>query len=314
VHTTLLLAGLLAAPGSLTDATRTSAGWYRGTVPTDRGPVRRVVRNSWEWRRGTGRAAPHASGLVALALLDAWETWGTKRHLDAARLYGLALLNDLAEVRSLTRPFAADLELLARLSLATGEPTFREGALAWAGNLPGAEAELRRTLAGRNGLRTRRLVGYDLALAIRAATALGQVRRAYALADEVWRSRGAWMTTTPRANAWDLLSRAALLEALLALDGDRYGAAVASLAATIRQGQSADGSFLGSVQTTAYALRALSRLDAPPARRAAESAYRWLGRRLDGHGAWPESDRDPRHNLEVQAEALSACLAFSNVD
>ena len=110
-------------------------GWYQGTVPTDVGAKSRIVRNGWEWERGAGTGHTNITGVVASAMLDAYESSGDPSLLDHALLYGMSLLNDFRQFRSLTIPYRADIAFMARLSEFTGDPSYREAASAWFGNV-----------------------------------------------------------------------------------------------------------------------------------------------------------------------------------
>ena len=295
------------------DFLTSAQGWYPAKVPTDMGVQERTFRNGWEWRRGLSKAAPNVTGIVATAILEAYEHTGEEEMLDHALLYGMTLLNDFRDPRSLTLPYRADIAFLARLSDVTGDSSYREAAAAWFGNLgrvsPTGEAEVRRMLTTRRGS-ARPLVGYEVAFGIHAAIGVGDIRYASELADAVWSLRGEWMTD-PSADAWDALSRAALIRAFDALDADRYGPAADALTRDLLRAQRADGSWGASTQSTAYALRALSAgsdrsVTVAPAARAA----RWMAKTQRPDGTWPENAQRPEANLEAQAEALSAYLAY----
>lgn len=285
-------------------------GWYQGKVPTDLGTSSRIVRNGWEWRRGDRTAASNITGVVASAILDAYQASGDEALLDHALLYGMTLLNDFRQFRSLTIPYRADIAFLARLSDFTGDPSYRDAAAAWFGNLgrisPTGADEVRRTFSLRSGSE-RSLAGFDVAFGIHAAIGVGDVAYATQLADAIWTRRAEWMASRRVRDTHDITSRASLLQALRALDGDRYGDAIDSLTADLIRLQSPDGSWAGATQATAYSLSALSGDGPTPASRRAAA---WLARTLGPDGAWPENSQDPSRNVEAQAEALSAYVAF----
>ena len=293
-------------------------GWYRGKVPTDLGLRKRIVRNGWQWREGRASTAVNFTGIIALALLDAHERLGRPEYLDAALLYGMALVNDFREFRSLTLPFRPDLELLVRLSEVTKDPSYKEAAAAWYTNFkqasPKGKDELRRVIEGRAGPKARPLTGYEMAFAVHAALAVGDTAHALDLADSAWQGRRSWMAKSVKAaGSWDLLSRAALLRALSLCDETRYEVAIRQLTDDLVGSQLKDGSWSGgSTQTTAYALRALLRAapDDKLARAATARAAAWLSGSLGSNGAWPEAAGAEATNLEVQAEALTAWLAY----
>ncbi len=285
-------------------------GWYQGTVPTDVGAKSRIVRNGWEWERGAGTGHTNITGVVASAMLDAYESSGDPSLLDHALLYGMSLLNDFRQFRSLTIPYRADIAFMARLSEFTGDPSYREAASAWFGNVarisPTGADEVERTFALRSGTQ-RALAGYEVAFGIHAAIGVGDVKYAAELADSIWSRRAEWMASPRVRDTWDITSKAALVTAFRALDADRYGAAIDSLLAQLIARQSKDGSWAGSTQATAYSLSALA--SGNPTRSTRRAAA-WLAKALDGEGAWPENLADSRTNVEAQAEALSAYVAF----
>lgn len=324
--TLALLVGLLPSaavartPGAVVDAaTRYLAdaqGWYVGATPTDRGLRRGVVRNAWEWQRGVGTASPNMAAIAASALLDAYEMRGDERLLDHALLYGMTLVNDFKESRSLTTPYRQDIAFLARLSAVTGDPSFREAASAWFLNLKGVspegDDEISRMLTLRPDA-ARTLAGYEVAFAIHAAVGVGDVRYASQLADGIWDRRVEWAANAPVRDTWDLTSKAALVSAFVALDADRYGPAIDHWVAELIAAQGGDGSWLGATQPTAYALRALSQAPGSKARHAAGRAAAWLAKSMRTDGSWPSNarvTRVARPNVEVQAEALAAYVAF----
>ena len=103
----------------------------------------------------------------------------------------------------------------------------------------------------------------------------------------------------------------ASLRAFTALDADRYGPAIDQWVAELVSKQSADGSWVGSTQATAYALRALADASTPKAAAASQRAARWLEKGARSDGAWLSTGASSRRNVEVQAEALTAYLAYS---
>lgn len=289
-------------------------GWYVGVTPTDLGQRRGVVRNGWEWERGRGLASPNIAAIAAGALLDAYEALGDERLLDHAVLHGMTLLNDFRGFRSLTTPYRQDVAFLARLSEVTGDPAYRDAAGAWFVNLkdisPTGADEVDRMFMARKGS-TRTLVGYEVAFAIRAAVGVGDVRYASQLADAVWARRAQWSLRGPRRDTWDLTSKAALVSAFAALDADRYGPAIDQWVAELVSKQGADGSWAGSTQATAYALRALTDASIPKTGPATRNAAKWLKAGVGRDGAWSSTASSSRQNVEVQAEALTAYLAYS---
>jgi squalene cyclase len=109
---------------------------------------------------------------------------------------------------------------------------------------------------------------------------------------------------------WDITSKAALLSAFQALDADRYGPAIDQLAANLIALQSTDGSWGSHTQATAYSLEALTDIGGRKARSSSRRAALWLANSLGPEGGWPSNASDSGRNIEAQAEALSAYVAY----
>jgi hypothetical protein len=259
---------------------------------------------SWSWRRGDARPAPNTGGVVALGLVHAFEEAAARGRaraipgaLDAARAWGEARLEDVAEWRSLYDP---DVEALSALARFTGDARFSAGAKAaferrWSG-AKGDEVVGRLRL-----LRARRpeLVGYDAALTVRAALSVGEVAFATEIADALLAARDTW-DRAPALQGTDVhglstTGRASVLGALAAVDAARadageparYAREIEALMVWLVAAQHAEGSWAQrNTQTTAYAVRALAALDSPMAREAAARGARWLGATQLSDGHW----------------------------
>jgi hypothetical protein len=157
------------------------------------------------------------------------------------------------------------------------------------------------------------IVGFDAALAIRAALAVGERERAVQLADAAVAAVPKWGEGKPDRHGFLTSARGALLEALALVDAARYQRPAMDLIHHLVLASGTDGSWSGrATQPTAYAVRGLSRWTEPPAQAAAERGRRWLRLTQLQDGSWstyndwlPEpfvGDRIP----EVTAEAMLA--------
>lgn len=292
------------------DVTLEAPAARRADVPSEDPAVRRAAdalvlgqrdfdaaAASWSWHRGGDRPAPNTTGVIALGLVHAAATDGDGRTLSAARAWGDARLDDLFAWRDVFDP---DVEALAALHALTGDARYRDGAReAFARRWSGAEGEevVGRLLMVRH--RRPELVGYDAALTIRAAVAVGELDFAAEIADALLAARDAWdrAPSLPEVDVVGLSTtgRASVLGALAALDdarsarglGPRYGRVVDGLMVWLVAAQSPAGEWAQrNTQATAYAVRALAAVDSPMAREAAARGARWLGTTQLSDGHW----------------------------
>lgn len=302
----LVLLGLVAlAPGSaraagsgLTRAAAALASAQR-TFPD--------AAASWAWTGKDKVAAPNAAGLVALGLVRAYARTGDRAALKAAQRWGDARLADLAAWRPLYDP---DVEALAALGKATGDASYTEAARTifarrWSG-ATGVEA-----LARLKMIRGAQVayVGYDAALAIRAARAVGADRFAVALARAVVSAPGV-LPAIDEASGLGVTARAALLGAVSGLSDPAVRGAAAEWAADLVAAQGADGSWaFHNTQATAYAVAALASAGEDAA---AAKGRAWLSKTQRPDGLWTTYDDGLPANFsgpqvhEVSAEALLA--------
>jgi hypothetical protein len=245
------------------------------------------VRAGWEWEIGTGDAAPNASGLVAVALLDAFAVTGDAAHLAAAEAYG-GRVRAAMERAPGWRPFKPDIELLARLARLTSDARWQGAAEDAFRRVRAAAATGRDELARLVALRTGSgLVGYDAALGIRAALALGERGWATELADAAVAGAGSsWgrEDDTHRVVSWG-----ALLDVLSRLDRVRYARPIALLAEGLRLKQDAGGSWAQrETQPTAYAVLGLLSAGDAASRAAAMRGAAWLRASQLHAGGWAD--------------------------
>ena len=243
--------------------------------------ARAQVSSSWEWVRGSGEVASNSAGIVAAALAQSAESCG-----------GREALRRFVEARA-ARHRAGDFLF---------DPDVE--ALALAGRLPGWDqyaAVAREAFDRRHGPATGEeifgrllmvrgqspIAGYDAALAIRAALAVGDRRKAIEIADAAVAAVPRWGEGKPDKQGFLTSSRGALLEALAMVDPARYQKPALDLVHHLVLTAGADGSWsLHTTQPTAYAVRGLSRWREPAAQTAAERGRRWLRLTQLRDGTW----------------------------
>jgi hypothetical protein len=268
----------------------------------------------WSWVVGEDNTAANVAGLAALALLDAHEASGREEYLQAATRYALGLMNRLVEYSGENLPYKADIEFLSRLADLTRNDGYREAARKMfdvvRAKSPNGGDEVARIAQGRR--RAMRLLGFDAALAIRAAHAVGEKRYAYQLADDVLQRMPSWyrLSKDPR---FSLVSSAALAGALQVLDAGHYRKQIQRFRADLLGFQRKNGSFLfNETQPSAYAVMTLMGSTYSKQRRAAQRAAKWLKSTMLKRGAFASyNDYMPEPFVgqvisEVHAEALSA--------
>jgi hypothetical protein len=268
----------------------------------------------WSWVVGAGNNSANVAGLAALALLDAHDTSGREGYLKTATRYAVGLMNRLVEYSGENLPYKADIEFLSRLADVTKNDGYRAAARKMfdfirAKSENGGE-EVTRIAHGRK--RAIRLLGFDVALAIRAALAVGEKRYAFELADAVVHRMPAWYRRSkdPR---YSLVSGAALAGALQILDAGNYRKLIHRFRSDLMRYQQQNGSFLiNETQPSAYAVMALMDSNLSRQRRAAKRGVGWLKSTMLKKGAFASyNDYMPEPFVgqvisEVHAEALSA--------
>ena len=267
----------------------------------------------WSWVVGEGNPSANVAGMAALALLDAHQISGNTEYLKAATRYALGLMNRMVEFSADNLPYKADIEFLSRLADVTKNDGYREAArkmfeVVRAKSKTGKD-EVARIADGRKRVR---LLGFDVALAVRAAHAVGDKRYAFELADEVLQRKSSWyrLSKDPR---FSLVSSAALAGALQTLDAGHYRKQIQVFRADLLKYQQKNGSFLvNETQPSAYAVMALMDSTYSRQRRAARRAVNWLKSTMLKKGAFASyNDYMPEPFVgqvisEVHAEALSA--------
>jgi len=131
------------------------------------------------------------------------------------------------------------------------------------------------------------IVGYDAALAIRAAVAVGERAKAMEIADAAVAAVPRWGEGRQDATGFLTSARGALLEALALADPGRYRRPALDLIHHLVLSADSDGSWdRRTTQPTAYAVRGLSAWQEPAAQAAAERGRRWLRLTQLGDGTW----------------------------
>ncbi|RMF84820.1 MAG: hypothetical protein D6739_05405, partial [Nitrospirae bacterium] len=257
-------------------------------------------KRTWSWRPGDARPAPNAAGLVAAALVRTYRRTGDGRALEAARAWAEARAGELDRWAPV---YDGDVEALVALYRATGEARYaRLAARAFETRWGGATPRETFAYVVQHRAAAPELVLYDVALILRAAAGVGRTAYAHALAEQAI----AFDEAHPKlSGVWAETSRAALADALLWLDARRYEAAIGRLAARLIRAIDEAGHVAGSVQATAYAVRALARIDDAPAQRAARQARRWLEAQQAPDGTWSQKGERPHALTAEVAVALA---------
>jgi len=268
----------------------------------------------WSWVLGDGSHPDNIAGLAALGLLDAYAATGKDKYLAAARRYADGLVDGRSRYSAKNLPYKADIELLARLGGMPQGDTYQQAAKDLQGLIqarsPEAAKEIDRIAAGRSAEPA--LLGFDAALAVRAATAAGERSYAYALADAVLGRLSTWYQPVkdPR---YSLVSAASLVVALERLDAGRYRATVDRLREDLRAAQNQNGSWIeNETQPSAYAAQGLWGSPAGADQEGALRALAWIKTTMLRSGGFAHyNDGMPEPFVgqmisEVNAEALSA--------
>jgi hypothetical protein len=267
----------------------------------------------WTWREGKGPEGVNFSGLVAESLLAAYEQTDDPKYRDAAERYARKLV-ERYQAYMRARPYKPDIEFLVRVTEVTGQTQYAEVARRWFDNImllaPSGAQEVGRIAKGRATISN--IVGYDVALGIRAAIAVEAYDYAVQLARAVLNSKAHWLTK-PR-ETYGTISRAALLDALSLLGARKFTRTIELFRSQLIAEQHANGSWCtNETQATAYAVRALDG-QGLSSKSAAQRGLEWLGQTVLGRGAWAHyNDGLPEPFVGdvltgVQAEAISAII------
>ncbi len=267
-----------------------------GAQTSDDGP-------SWAWQRGGQTEAPNAAGVVAVALSRVGGDCGTR---TALARYAQARLAQGGQ-----QLFDPEIEALALASEVLGEARYLDAARA-AFELRYDGASGREIVERWLWLRhDKHLVGFDAALAIRAALAVGAKDKAREIADAAALLAPRW--SEGKDTGFLTTSRGALLEAFAAVDAARYASAGRDLMHHLVLTQGRGGSWVSrNTQATAYAVRGLASWKDEAASSSAERGRRWLRlTQLQGGGWATFNDLVPEPFVgdvvhEVTAEVMLA--------
>jgi hypothetical protein len=285
-------------------------GHYRGGLP-----------DSWEWELGSGKSGNNITGIAAQGLLAIHRLTGLGEHEDAAVRAGRSLLKAYDQGWKKRRPYSQDIEFLAAVGFIVDAGRWFQ---VTTGRYP-APTYADMVIEGRKRARIPQIAGWDLASAVRAAVAVGQVDYARALLAEVVRRRAEW----DQAGVGQDLARGSLLWAMAEMR-QRAGLTAgqqrlaASLAADLAAAQQPSGAWLERpgarvicTQTTAYAILGLSRW--ARGKQAAARGRAWLTRSaltdkryFQGGRMWATTylnrSGQPENNFnsEIQSEAMMA--------
>lgn len=268
----------------------------------------------WSWKAQEGSVSANVTGLAALALLDAYRVSGDAKLLSLVRGVADGLLQSVASWSTENLPFKADIEFLARLGEMLGEEKYQKAARAAFAivvqrSASGVE-EVERIWQGRKNSAPR-LLGFDVALGIRAAVAAGERRYAYQMADQVLSRSADWLPEG-KPDRFGFVSIAAMTEALEVLDAPHYAKVIDRYRQMLVQTQQKNGSWVfNETQPSAYAALALAS-GTPEQREAWRKAIDWLKSTMLKAGSLATyNDYMPEPFVgevisEVHAEALSA--------
>jgi hypothetical protein len=260
-----------------------------------------LTRATWEW--------PNAGGIIATALIRSiGSASGCNSHEAIARFAD-------ARVAEHTRGeflYDPDIEALAAATEVLKSPAYaRVAREAFEKRYEGATGReiFERWFAIH---RDPTIIGYDVALAVRAGIAAGDLSKAREIADAAVSAVPRWGEGIDH-NGWLATSRGALLDALTRLDPDRYLLARRDLTHHLMLTQGSDGSWSGrNTQATAYAVLGLSMSGDPYATAAADRGRTWLRLTQLSGGSWAMfNDLLPEPFVgeifsEVTAEAILA--------
>lgn len=298
--------------GAITRGAAFLAG-TQGVFPSVSNPDAIVV-DGWEWISGSGKGAANVSGVVSVGLVEAYEATGDRSLLAAA----VSRAEVAAQViRDGRRPFAPDVEALARVGLLTGRTEWLALAKTEMSDrlrsVGGAEQEVARLRRARES--APELTGYEVALVADAALAAGLEREAKALVVAVCKAEDGWLKDT--RSPYATVSQGALVATATRLG---LASEARQMAVPLLAGQLPDGSWrLRETQPTAYATRGLAMFGRAfgdkMAVAAAERGRAWLRMTQLQNGAWAEyNDYLPEPFVgtvfaPATAEALRAVVA-----
>jgi hypothetical protein len=278
------------------------------------------LAGSWEYQFGSGRSAPNITGIAAHGLLAAYKLSGEQAHRQSAERAAKGLIAAYDRGWSGRRPYTQDVEFLAAVGFIIDAGRWFK--VTTARYTPDAYVDY--VLTGRQKQKRAALAGWDVASAIRAALAVGQVDYARGLLKALLTRRHAW--DRPGALGQDL-ARGSLVWALgemrvragLTPEQQRLGRTLVRDLVTRQQHTGGWLEAPGGVfctQTTAYAILGLSRWSDGKA--AAERGRQWLvgaavtdkkffyGGRIWATTYTKDGRPEPNFTSAIQSEAMMA--------
>jgi hypothetical protein len=267
----------------------------------------------WTWQLDQRELAPNMAGLVSLSLLDAYQATGKLLYLRAAQRYADGLMTRPYP----GQPYKPDVELMVRLYGTFDDPDYRVAARDLFARIqqrsPSGADEVARIEKGRQAHPA--LLGYDVAMAIRAALSVDERAYAFQLADALIARSGFWYQ--PKNDArFTLVSAAALVSVLEALDEAHFRRTITRFRRDLLRAQSSSGAWHDNeTQPTAHAALALLYSPQADERRAAQRGISWLKTTLLQAGSLATyNDKMPEPFVGkvftgVNAEALTALSA-----
>ena len=265
----------------------------------------------WEFDVGSGSVSDNYGGIVAQALLEAFRATKEDYLRQAALAYAEHLEASSLNKKGAFKIYLSDVEFMVSLSRVTGQEQYEKWAKRWSKT----EVSVKKTVA--KLVTARRLspglIGFDGAIAIRAALALGDRPRAQSLASEILKHHTTWNVPTLKQIYYAVVSKGALLEALSFLGGHEKDCE--RLAKSLVKEQDKNGAWLtNETQATAYALRGLAAHTSKAGEKSLRKALGWLRNSQLSTGAWPVYNDQVAevlagsNNSEVHSEALIALI------
>jgi hypothetical protein len=212
---------------------------------------------------GIGASCPNTLGETALGLVAAYRITRDQATRAYAVLTGEGLKDRYTAAAPCDtpedRPFTADVEFLVELTKIAGDQSYRKIGKAWFTCITDAFPAASARADERIDQGIHNLGAWDAAFDIRAAWVEGS--RAYALAElqQVFARQADWDVQDPDCPGCEILGKANLLKAMAPVKSRsaEIKLKVAEYLAALLDAQSADGSWFGDTQITAYAVLGL---------------------------------------------------------
>ena len=269
----------------------------------------------WSWTNDGRTPQPNLGGAIAVALLESYRKDPLPSVWITLNQYTMHLKKTYANKTSM--PFKADIEYLAGFANEFNDKSAaalsREFFERMRKISPNGHDEFKRISTAR--ATTPHLIGYDVAIGIRAAHALGENDYAEDLANAALTHQV--ISIENRNNHYQIISTGAFLYALTLLQQKQYAKTIERLGQNLQALQRNNGSWaINNTQATAYALLGLTAAKGHFKSAAAlKKAHHWLMNsqlKAGGWGIYNDGLPEPfvgENNTLVQAETLQAILA-----